>query len=267
MAQIMRTVLYLFPNVIQKLQIGTLGAGVILGALATTAQACQQSDLTALSQAWIARIEPAPFRLIDRDSSQALKLAGIRVVDPQGAQDLIQRLGARGVQLTAGAMLSDRHDQLWVYAWAGDTLINQELVQAGLAVAWPRHGLSECHNTLSASEGQARAKGLGIWAKGWPFRAEPPTALMSLPRGSFVVFEGKILKAERLSKVAYINFGSNYRTDTSARIQRKRLKAFKAAGIEMANLAGRQVRIRGFLSFRGGPMIDLDQPHQLELLD
>jgi hypothetical protein len=44
------------------------------------------------------------------------------------------------------------------------------------------------------------------------------------------------------------------------------VSAFAAAGIDVRALAGRRLRARGFLAWRGGPIIDATHPEQIELL-
>jgi hypothetical protein len=44
------------------------------------------------------------------------------------------------------------------------------------------------------------------------------------------------------------------------------LAAFAAAGIDLKGLSGKRLRVRGFLGWRNGPMIEASHPEQIELL-
>jgi len=46
----------------------------------------------------------------------------------------------------------------------------------------------------------------------------------------------------------------------------KHVPAFPAAGIDVKGLAGKRVRVRGWIEWRSGPMIAVTHPEQLELL-
>jgi micrococcal nuclease len=42
--------------------------------------------------------------------------------------------------------------------------------------------------------------------------------------------------------------------------------AFTAAGIDLKALAGKRLRVRGWVMWRNGPMIEATHPEQIELL-
>jgi hypothetical protein len=64
----------------------------------------------------------------------------------------------------------------------------------------------------------------------------------------------------------YLNFGNDWRSDFTISIDRKDVRAFAAAGIDLKGLAGKRVRVRGWIEWRNGPMIAATHPEQLELL-
>jgi len=43
-------------------------------------------------------------------------------------------------------------------------------------------------------------------------------------------------------------------------------RAFAASGIDLKGLAGKHVRVRGWIEWRNGPMVAATHPEQLELL-
>jgi hypothetical protein len=64
----------------------------------------------------------------------------------------------------------------------------------------------------------------------------------------------------------YLNFASDWRSDFTISIERKDVAAFVSAGLDPMALAGKRVRVRGWLAWRNGPMIEATHPEQIELL-
>lgn len=67
-------------------------------------------------------------------------------------------------------------------------------------------------------------------------------------------------------KWIYLNFAEDWRADFTISIARKTAKAFEAAGLDLHALAGKRVRVRGWVERRNGPMIEATYPEQIELL-
>ena len=88
-----------------------------------------------------------------------------------------------------------------------------------------------------------------------------------MPLNAFQIVEGKIDNISKGKGIIYINFGQNYRTDFTLLAAPKDLIAFRQRNIDMNALAGRSVRVRGWVYERNGPAMDLTTPLQLEILD
>jgi micrococcal nuclease len=59
----------------------------------------------------------------------------------------------------------DRYDRFLAYVWAGDRMLNEELVRAGLATAATQYRYSEAmKRRFRRAEDEARAAGRGIWS-------------------------------------------------------------------------------------------------------
>jgi micrococcal nuclease len=123
-------------------------------------------------------------RVVDGDtlllaSGARVRLQGIdtpetvaedRPVDEWGAEasqftkDFIARAGG-GLRLTFSLERRDRFDRFLAFAWNGDTLLNEELVRAGLAEA---RGDFRFSNTMKrrlvAAQEEAKRAGRGIWS-------------------------------------------------------------------------------------------------------
>ena len=63
-----------------------------------------------------------------------------------------------------------------------------------------------------------------------------------------------------------MNFGRRWSEDFTVTIAKRNERAFSAAGLEPKSLAGRRVRIRGWIEERGGPWVEAARPEQIEVL-
>lgn len=70
------------------------------------------------------------------------------------------------VRLTFDLERIDRHNRFLAFAWNGDTMLNEELVRAGLARARTDYRYSESmKRRLATAEREARAARRGIWSR------------------------------------------------------------------------------------------------------
>ena len=122
-------------------------------------------------------------RVVDGDtllltSGARLRLQGIErrrrcgrtPVEPWGPEasqftkDFIARAGNR-VRLTFSLERLDDYNRFLVFVWNGDTLLNEELVRAGLAEARLGYRYSpSMKRRLAAAQEEAKRAGRGIWS-------------------------------------------------------------------------------------------------------
>jgi len=84
---------------------------------------------------------------------------------------------------------------------------------------------------------------------------------------SFQLVEGVITSAADVRGTIYLNFGADYKTDFTIVIAKKNRRKIERAGLDPMSLEGAKVRIRGWIELQNGPMIWLDDPNRLEVLD
>ena len=84
--------------------------------------------------------------------------------------------------------------------------------------------------------------------------------------GRFVLLEGRVLQVSEQQRYLYLNFGTDWRTDTTARVDKDTLRAMQQAGFDPSTLEGRRVRLRGTLFAANGPMIELWTHQGIEIL-
>jgi micrococcal nuclease len=270
-------------------------AAVVLGTLFLAV-------LFALTVSPIAAAEPMDKNCVLSDPETAtvgevidgetLKLSDGRIVRLIGAKAPAPPLGWRGddpwplveeskraldrlasgkqVELKFGGRRSDRYDhvpaQVFVLGNDKPIWLQEELVSEGLARVYSFPDNRACIAELLAREREVRAKHLGVWGSS-AYRIESADNVERLGRltQSFQL-EGKVAKVGERGGRIYLNFADNWRSDFTISIERKDVPAFAAAGIDLKGLAGKHVRVRGWIEWRNGPMIAATHPEQLELL-
>ena len=84
--------------------------------------------------------------------------------------------------------------------------------------------------------------------------------------GSFQLVEGTVRAVAVRRKYTYLNFGANWRDDFTIAIPARAHLMFKESCLDPESLQGRNVRVRGWIKSRNGPMIDASHPEQIEIL-
>jgi hypothetical protein len=84
---------------------------------------------------------------------------------------------------------------------------------------------------------------------------------------SYQIVEGVPLKLEHLRDRTYLNFGADHATDFTLVIAARDRKLFETMPWRLEDLIGRRLRIRGWLELRGGPLIEIAYPEQIEVLE
>jgi hypothetical protein len=213
-----------------------------------------------------ASVRAASIDGITLEDGRAVRLAGIELgATPElaaGTAVTLKRLSAetdRYGRLQAHVFIDDNGTERWFQA---------ELVARGLARVSSRVGTAACAKALLAHEDSARAAKLGLWAE--PVyvigKAEDPAGILE-SRGRFALVEGKIVSVRENGATIYVNFGRRWSEDFTVTIAKRNERAFVAAGLVPKSLAGRRVRIRGWIEERGGPWVEAARPEQIEVLN
>ncbi len=116
-------------------------------------------------------------------------------------------------------------------------------------------------------EEAAREEAAGLWSHpAYRLRGSAPDELLPWI-GSLQVFEGRVEAAGGGRGDLYLNFGEDWKSDTTARVSGRLRKRFEEAGLDLEGLAGRRVRLRGWLHDWNGPFLELHSPAQIEILE
>lgn len=196
-----------------------------------------------------------PFDLLRPDLAEAEAALHARLSELAGAKAL-------SVQLASGE--PDRYGRLVALVAVDGALVQEALAAEGLALAFAGGAPLACFDRILAAEEAARRAGRGFWAGVSLPRATPDALLQQV--GHFVIFEGRVISVGNRSARTYLNFGYTWSEDVTVEIEAADRDGF--GGEEaLAALAGRKVRVRGFLEEKAGPMLALRSPMQLEVID
>lgn len=171
----------------------------------------------------------------------------------------------RSVRLHPGTTPFDRYGRALAQAYLDRQWIQGAMLDRGMARVYTFKDNRGCAAALLARERAARAAGLGIWALE-TYAIRKAGALGRGDQGRFVLVEGRISAVAAFRNRAYLNYGSDYRTDFTAVIEGSDLALFRAEGYDLKALGGQPVRVRGWLQMLNGPMIAISHPEQIEPL-
>jgi endonuclease YncB( thermonuclease family) len=181
------------------------------------------------------------------------------------ARDALSKiLRDRTVMIASGEVSRDRYGRTVAQVFADGTWVQAELLRVGQARAAPDRASTPCAKALLAAEAEGRERGLGQWRFG--FRVHEPNSL-SNRTGTFQIVEGNVVTASVTRGRAYINFGADYRTDFTVTIGPEEMRIFRQAKFDIASLAGKRIRVRGWVEFYNGPEITITTPTAIEVLN
>jgi endonuclease YncB( thermonuclease family) len=239
----------------------------LLPLAASPAAAQETCKLTALGTVQVATVRDG--RTLSLTDGRELRLAGIEAADEsrEALQDLVRD---RPLRLEGVSTEPDRYGRLVAFAYAGDDRrsVQEALLDQGQARVSARVGNKACAAALLAAERSARAANRGLWADPnfAPLRPDNYAGLRA-DRGLFTIVEGKVLSVRGSGSTICLNFGRRLTRDFSVIVLRRNQRIFNAAGLDLKQLEGRRIRVRGWPDQRRGPVIAVSAPEQIEFAD
>ena len=138
-----------------------------------------------------------------------------------------------------------------------------ELGHARVAVENLSHG---CARELLQREDKARGQRLGLWRYvSYAVRSAGNPWRLLRYRGSYQIVEGIVHDVVELNSKTFINFGKNKNKDFTAGLFGKLAKTARIDGQPLSILKEKRVRIRGWISWRGGPFIRIHKIAQIAI--
>lgn len=209
---------------------------------------------------------------------QQLRLVGIRApklplgrpgfptwpLAPEAREELAGLVLDREVAIGIGGRDRDRHGRVLAHLFrASDGLwVQGEMLGQGLARVYTFPDNRALAAELYARERAARAARRGIWALDAYAILSSEEAEGAIDR--FALVEGTVVAVGQARGSAYLNFGADWKHDFTAVIRPEALRVFTMEGIEAAAYRGRRIRVRGWVEWWNGPMIEVTHPEQIE---
>lgn len=173
-------------------------------------------------------------------------------------------LGQR-VALGYGGLRTDRHGRVLAHLFRLDdgAWVQGSMLAAGMTRVYTFPDNRSMAAEMLAAEREAREEGRGIWALDW-YDVRDADGLAE-DEDSYQLVEGAVVEVAVVRDRIYLNFGADYRTDFTVVIDEEDFAAFDD-WMALEALAGRQVRVRGWIEEYNGPMIAVTHPDQIEVL-
>lgn len=152
-----------------------------------------------------------------------------------------------------------REDGLW---------LQSALLVRGMARVHSRPDARAYAAEMLAGETTARDAGRGLWrSRVYAVRDAADADELARDRDSFQLVEGVVLAVSKSGGETWLDFGADWRSDVTVHIGRAAMREVTRAGIDPLSYEGRRVRVRGWITLRNGPMIEITHPEQIERLE
>jgi len=181
-------------------------------------------------------------------------------------------VAGRSVELATSGRAKDRYGRLLAHLFLDDNgervWVQGRLLSSGHARAYGLPESFACARELLAHERVARAAQAGQWAHAaYATRPASEAGKLLRYRNSYQIVEGSVVHVKAAKTRTYLDFGRDWRTDFSAGVDVKVLRTNPGWAKTLAALEGRRVEVRGWIEYRGGPYIAIEDPSQLAVID
>ncbi|MGI9437757.1 MAG: thermonuclease family protein [Geminicoccaceae bacterium] len=139
--------------------------------------------------------------------------------------------------------------------------LGRSIVEQGLALVRPAPGSNGAIDDLLMLEDEARSAARGLWQT---VDARPKSAdALDHRIGTNEIVEGRVTRVSSNDRYVYLNFGADWRTDFTIRLDQRMVAAEE---LDVRRFEGKKLRVRGFIQEARGPLIDIVNPKQIEVL-
>ena len=188
--------------------------------------------------------------------------------ESEARRHLAQLVDGRSVTLSHEGLKRDRYGRILAQLSTSEHgWVQQRMIEAGHARAYALPGNSGCIAALVEAERTARDGGRGLWSRDvYRVRVADETDELLRLASQFVLVTGQVANVTLTKRVAYINFGNDWKRDFTATLSGSILDKIADGRQRVSALKGRHVRVRGWIERRNGPMIVLNSLDEIETL-
>lgn len=215
------------------------------------------------------------LNIITLEDGRKLTLANIKLSKENNqANANIKKLIGQRIMFYPSGRIKDRHNRLIVQVvtkrMQDQSWLQLNLVANGQAQVYALPNNRLCVKELLVAEKIARDAKRGEWADTGQFHIRKTgevNILNKLPQGSFQIVSGTLFGVGGTAKNTYLNFSNDWSKDFTAVIKTSLLRRKSTTWPKLKTLIGKPIRIRGWLDHWNGPMIRLDSPEMLEVIE
>lgn len=169
------------------------------------------------------------------------------------------------VTLRQGGTPRDRHGRILAHLVRDDGLwIQGEMLTLGMARVYSFPDNRALVSEMLTREIKARQDARGIWSHPYYEIRHHDQAKEFI--GKFELVQGRVASVGNPGNRIFLNFTNDWRHDFTISIDSQAQRLFRKTGLDPDSLRGREIRVRGWLKERNGPMIDVTHPEQIELI-
>ena len=175
----------------------------------------------------------------------------------------------RKVEVRFGGSRHDRYGatvaHIFVAGGERPFWLQENLVSAGLAQAFPQPDNHACSQQLASIEEKARDENRGYWGLAL-FKVLPARETRSILNlmQTYQIIEGEVLFVTRAGGRTILHFAEDSRASFTAIVEAATQKNLPEPSLN--DWQGQKIRIRGWIERKKGPTITITQPEQIELL-
>ena len=191
-------------------------------------------------------------------------------LDPSSNATAYLRSSALGrkVELRFGGSHHDRYGVTIAHIFvAGERplWLQEGLVKAGLAQAFPQPDNHTCSRQLASIEAKAREENRGYWGLALfkVLLAREIRSILNVVQ-TYQIVEGEVTFATHAAGRTTLHFAQNSKASFTATLEPAAEKRLSEPNPD--EWQGQKVRIRGWIERKKGPTITITQPEQIELL-
>lgn len=149
-------------------------------------------------------------------------------------------------------------ERIWVQA---------HLLGLGHARAYTLPTNTGCAAQMLAHEAVARAANAGLWGHAaYQVRDANKPRDLARWRSTFQIVEGTVVRVVETRGATLLTFGNDGTGDFVVVLKSSERRDMKGALAAVNELAGKRVRVRGWIERRSGPAIEIHHPAQIEIV-
>jgi micrococcal nuclease len=153
---------------------------------------------------------------------------------------------------------ADDPDRVWVQA---------HLLGLGHARAYTLPSSTGCAAQMLAHEAVARVAGSGLWSHAaYQIRDAGKPRDLARWRSTFQIVEGTVVRVVESRGATLLTFGNDGTGDFVVVLKSSERREMKGALARVNELAGKRIRVRGWIERRTGPAIEIHHPAQIEVI-